>query len=127
MTDILQRLAALIVTDEHGLVPCSCGAKPMLNYKHRGATGWCTDIKCPSCKLQGPPRKYEEDARTLWNTRPREATLIALLKEAAGEIEQLRQALGAVRLNLPFMQDNFVRANTASLIRFVIGEQEPTS
>jgi hypothetical protein len=103
MTDILQRLAALTGKNQYGL-PCPfCGdnGQPVLwrigneHTKERGC-----DVGCMECGFKKHVRviRYsydwaEERAKEAWNNRPRETSLIALAKEAAGEIGRLREAL----------------------------------
>jgi hypothetical protein len=104
MTDILTRLAALTLKNDAGLLPCPfCQEKgqPLIwrkgneNTKDRGC-----DVGCAECGFTKSIRviRYsmewaEERAVAAWNARPREAALIALVQEAAAEIERLRTAL----------------------------------
>ena len=104
MTDILTRLAGIEATDENGLLPCPhCGdnGQPLIwrvgneATKERGC-----DVGCAECGftkrirvIQYSLEWAEERAIATWNARTREAALIALVQEAASEIERLRFAL----------------------------------
>jgi hypothetical protein len=87
MTDIFTRLAALITKDKKGLLPCYCGHAASLQYVEDYS---CYSVIC-SRENHHETRWYEtpEEAIDEWNSRPREAALIALVQEAAGEIERL--------------------------------------
>src|SRR3984957_5436977 len=91
MTDLLQRLVALTAKDESGLPTCAFTGKRL----HVSTSGgkWsahCTTINCPCKQISFFTKKN----LTSWLTRcPREAALIALVQEWAGEIERLRVAL----------------------------------
>ena len=89
MTDILTRLAALTQKDENGLLQCPICNGPAKTWVdgrtyHRRWRAGCPAIGCPAVKAG-----KEAEAIAKWNTRPREAALIALVQEAAAEIERL--------------------------------------
>jgi hypothetical protein len=90
MTDILTRLAVLTQKDEEVLKKpwpfCTsiCGSA-----RHDDGRFWW---QCDSCSATGPAEScYSEDGDPEWNARPRETALIALVQEAAGEVERLRK------------------------------------
>jgi hypothetical protein len=104
MTDLLSRLAALTQKKENGLLPCPfCleNGQPLIWRKgneHTKESG--CDVGCVECGFTKSIRviRYslewaEERAVAAWNSRPRESALIALVQEAAGEIERVSQAL----------------------------------
>jgi hypothetical protein len=94
MSDILTGLAELTTKDPEGLLPCYCGAPGHLqdvkDYR-------VYSVKC-SRENHHETGWYEtpEEAIHEWNSRPRESALIALVQEAAGEIERLRETLGQI-------------------------------
>lgn len=108
MTDIPTKLAALTQKGENGLLPCPmCGdaGQPLVwrkgneHTKDRGC-----DVGCAECGFTKSIRviRYslewaEERAVAAWNSRPHEAALIALVQEAASEIERLRGYLRQTR------------------------------
>ena len=90
MTDILTRLAALTANDESSPVPACpfCGSLHG-SMRHDDGRHWW---HCDACDATGPAlSRYSEDDEPCWESRPHEAALIALVQEAAGEIERLRQ------------------------------------
>lgn len=114
MTDILTRLAALTVKDENGMMPCVCGST---EYSLWDGKGTQAEASCENCgnavsvqvvdlfdpadnidldmnTLRYPPAAIEKtrvELTRLWNEFQRQSDLIALVQEAAGEIERLRQ------------------------------------
>jgi hypothetical protein len=91
MTDILQRLAELTQMHGNGLLPCvHCLVSACSAYENDYGR-WL--VGCGSCGSHTGICKTKEDAIKLHNTRPREEALIALVQEAAGEIERMRIAL----------------------------------
>jgi hypothetical protein len=91
MTDILTRLAALTRTDTSMLAPCtSCGAECDTLSAH-GFGNY--SVRCFGCGLQTQQQQGNAAAIAAWNTRPREAALIVLVQEAAGEIERLHSEI----------------------------------
>jgi len=94
MTDILTKLAALTRKDTCQLLPCpSCSAKCDTLSAH-GFGNY--SVKCFNCELQTQQHQGQDAAIAAWNTRLLEKALIALVQEAAGEIERLQAALRAV-------------------------------
>lgn len=96
MSDVLTLLAALTRKDDNGLLPCPvCGtaAKVWTDARtiHRHWRAGCTAISCVAIKA-----RTQADAVTRWNSRPREAALIALVTEAAAEIERLIQKVSTL-------------------------------
>lgn len=91
MSDILTRLAALTATDETGLLPCPfCSGRAYCGTPNDDEPDF---IMCSFCAAVSDKTDTYESVSNLWNTRPREAVLIALVEEAAAEIERLRFAL----------------------------------
>lgn len=92
MTDILTRLAAITEKDKSSPVP-SCPFCNSLNGSERHDDGRCW-WHCDACGATGPAlSRYSEEDEPCWESRPREAALIALVQEAAGEIARLREGL----------------------------------
>jgi hypothetical protein len=90
MTDLLTRLAELTRKDDNGLLPCNhCQISQCSAYENDYGR-WL--VGCGACGSHTGTCKTKEDAVQLHNGRPREAALIALVQEAAGEIERLRKA-----------------------------------
>lgn len=96
MSDILQRLTALLKEGESPVPPCPfCGS---LNGSERHDDGRCW-WHCDSCGATGPAlSRYSEDDEPCWESRPRETALTALVQEAAGEIERLRGLVSVIRM-----------------------------
>ena len=97
MTDILTKLAVLTSKQENGLPFCPlCGEKTIINaFKRSGEFGIQQTYYQPSCSACN---FCDETLYTSWkladesiNRRPREDALIALVREAAAEIERLRK------------------------------------
>src|ERR1017187_1955299 len=89
MTDILSKLAAHTQNHENGLLPCShCEVSRCSAYENDYGR-WL--VGCGACGSHTGHCKTKEDAITLHNSRPREAALIALVKEAGKEIERLQE------------------------------------
>jgi hypothetical protein len=93
MTDILTRLAALSPSNE--LLPCPwCNGEATLDRQFNARSGTNYRIICTSKKCSvRPETAYISQAQAIssWNNRPREATLVALVQEAVGEIERFRK------------------------------------
>jgi len=91
MTDLLTKLAALTQPDKHGLLPCPiCGGKAAPDYK--ATFGYAFIFKCLLGHVTVTANS-EDRSKQFWNNRPREAALIALVQEAAAEIERYREVL----------------------------------
>jgi hypothetical protein len=90
MTDILTKLAALTAIDKNGLLPCAIcghpnevdGIKPSIESNRRR-------VVCTHCGMTTIWCDSAGHAIQTANNRPREAALIALVQEAAAEIERL--------------------------------------
>jgi hypothetical protein len=93
MTDILTKLAALTSKDENALLPCPVCDAPCDTLTAHGFGNY--SVQCFNCGLNTGQKSGKNAAITAWNARPREAALIALVQEAAAEIEWLRAALQA--------------------------------
>jgi DNA-directed RNA polymerase subunit RPC12/RpoP len=99
MTDILARLAALTAKDRNGLLQCAIcghpnevdGVKPTIESNRRR-------VVCTHCGMTTIWCDSASHAIETANTRPREAALIALVQEAAGEIGRLRDFVGFIRM-----------------------------
>jgi len=88
MTDILTKLAALADRNPTRLrCPC-CDDHIAYEIVRDGVTM----LECRRCGLNICGVNLDDCLR-IWNRRPREAALIALVQEATGEIERLRAAL----------------------------------
>jgi hypothetical protein len=95
MTDILTRLAALTAKDDASPVPACpfCGSFDGSKRHDDGRCWW----HCDNCGATGPAlSRYAEDDEPYWESRPREAALIALVQEEAGEIERYCTALAKI-------------------------------
>jgi hypothetical protein len=95
MTDILTRLADFSKLS-HELVPCPICGHHEAFAQTSGKGMWiiqCGNLDCV-VRVAGASK---DKVQRRWNTRPRESALIALVQEAAAEIEHLRLALRAVR------------------------------
>ena len=91
MTDILTRLAALTAKTDDIPSHCPfCGTAPCKDPQNTYMTGK-KKVWCMFCDAEGPEHDTEPGAIALWDDRPREQALIALVREAAGEIERLRK------------------------------------
>jgi hypothetical protein len=92
MVDILTRLAALTEKDRSGLLPCAVcghpnevdGIKPTIESNRRR-------VVCTHCGITTTWCDSAADAIARANDRPRESALLALVQEAAAEIERLKQ------------------------------------
>jgi len=90
MSNILTRLAAFTAKDEASPVPACpfCGSFDGSKRHDDGRFWW----HCDACGATGPAlSRYSEEDEACWESRPREAALIALVQEAAGEIERFRK------------------------------------
>ena len=96
MTDILTHLAAIRSKDDELLKKaCPFCGSICGSAKHDDGVFWW---KCDSCEASGPSEsRYQEENDPHWNHRPREDALIALVREAVGEIERLTGYLRAAR------------------------------
>jgi hypothetical protein len=91
MTDILTRLAAITAHIAGELLPCSHCQRSQCSVYQNDYGRWL--VGCGSCGSHTGTCKTKEDAVKLHNNRPHESALIALVQEAAGEIERLRNSL----------------------------------
>jgi hypothetical protein len=82
MTDILTRLAALTQKDGNVLMPCPFCKSPPMKVGPFERHCCCRNDACIIRSITCPINE--------WNTRPREAALIALVQEAAQEIQRLK-------------------------------------
>lgn len=92
MIDIITRLSALTAKDDASPIPACpfCGSFQGSSKHDDGRHWW----HCDNCAATGPlTSRYSdpENGDAVWETRPREAALIALVQEAASEIERLRK------------------------------------
>jgi hypothetical protein len=95
MTDILTRLAALTQMGDDNPSPCPfCATAPCKDPQNTYMTNK-KKVWCMYCDAEGPEHDTEQGAVALWNTRPREAALIALVQEAAEEIARLNTKIAA--------------------------------
>jgi hypothetical protein len=121
MSDILSRLAALTAKDSNGLLPCPLCGKPAKASRgtHQNAQLWSG---CPSklC-LAG----QDECTPGVWNARPREAALIALVQEAAGEIERMRKAMASKDNVISAFAD--IHPDADVIAERALNPQKPTS
>jgi hypothetical protein len=95
MTDILTKLAALTQKDADLLKwPCPFCGSICGSAKHDDGRFWW---QCDGCHATGPlESRYSGDDDPEWNSRPRESALIALVQEAAGEIERLNKKISTL-------------------------------
>ncbi len=97
MTDILTKLAALTAKDTASPVPACpfCGSLDGSTGHDDGRFWW----HCDCCGATGPAlTRYSDEDEPCWESRPREQALIALVQEAAQEIERLRGLIGLIRM-----------------------------
>jgi ribosomal protein L37AE/L43A len=128
MTDILTKLAALTAKDEASPVPACpfCGSLDGSKRHDDGRFWW----HCDACGATGPAlSRYSEDDNPRWESRPREQALIALVRDAASEIERLRATIAGI---LPMHGSMPKEARERWLpevkeARQLINPQEPTS
>ncbi len=101
MSDIHTRLAAITENDKVSPVP-SCPFCNSLNGSERyddGRFWW----HCDACGATGPAlSRYSEEDEPCWESRPREAALIGLVREAVGEIERLELRVEELIIEHPF-------------------------
>jgi hypothetical protein len=136
MTDILTRLAALTRKDVNKLLPCPfCGkAAEVEEYEGAGHYVYCgnaEDRTETGCPFQPEAKKFydtKEEAIAAWNSRPREATLIALVQEAAAEIERLRGLVSVIRMKAEwrFQGSDFVAEDDPAYAKVSQGAQAAT-
>jgi len=98
MTHTLTKLAALTAKDKQGLLPCYCGHPAFLQHVEDYS---CYSVIC-SREKHHDTQWYDtpEEAIYEWNTRPREAALIALVQEAAEDIQSLHREIVRYRTAL---------------------------
>src|ERR1700733_13549016 len=90
-TDILTKLAALTQSSSNDLRPCPfCGNPGEIEFweENEGSTNGYYP-QCSYCCAEIEGLYTMDGAISAWNARPREAALIALVQDAAGEIEHL--------------------------------------